>query len=127
VELLSAAVVLRRFFRSHDPKAEQQAARICGASLFVLAAFVVLASTLSLAGKVESRPSPLGIALLLVAAAVAPWLAREKRRLSAATASAAMRAEAAEWAMMAISPCSPWLGSAPTPSGRSAGQTLLRP
>lgn len=34
--------------------------------------------------------------MLIVAAAVMPWLAREKRRLSATTGSAALRADAAE-------------------------------
>jgi len=34
--------------------------------------------------------------LLILAAAVMPWLARQKRQLSAATGSAALRADAAE-------------------------------
>ncbi len=45
VELLSAAVVLRRFRRpSHEALTEERAAKIAGALLFVLAAFVVLLS-----------------------------------------------------------------------------------
>ncbi|HXY00842.1 MAG TPA: cation transporter, partial [Candidatus Limnocylindrales bacterium] len=100
VELLSAAVVLRRFYRpSNEAQAEALAARIAGALLLVVAAFVILASTLSLLGLVEARPSPLGIALLILAAVFMPWLARQKRRLSAATGSAALRADAAESAL----------------------------
>ena len=100
VELLSAAVVLWRFrspFRGDH--AEQRAARIAGGLLFVLAAFVGLASALALLGHVEARPSPIGIVVLILAAVVMPWLAKQKRQLSAATASAALRADAAESAV----------------------------
>ena len=100
IELLSAAVVLGRFYLpSHEAHAEKRAARIAGALLFVLAGFVVLASLLTLLGHVEARPSPVGIALLFLAALLMPWLARQKRRLSAATGSAALRADAAESAV----------------------------
>ena len=97
VELLSAAVVLWRFYSpSRGNLAERQAARIAGGLLFVLASFVAFASVLTLLGHVEARPSPIGIALLILAAVVMPWLAKQKRRLSAATGSAALRADAAE-------------------------------
>jgi divalent metal cation (Fe/Co/Zn/Cd) transporter len=100
VELLSAAVVLRRFHRpSGDSEAEERASKIAGALLLVLAAFVILASALALLGVVEARPSPVGIALLILAVVVMPWLARQKRRLSGFTGSAALRADAAESAV----------------------------
>ena len=100
VELLSAAVVFRRFYHpSQEGKAEERAARIAGGLLFVLAGFVVLASVLALLGHVEARPSPVGIVLLILAAIAMPWLAWQKRQLSAATASAALRADAAESAV----------------------------
>jgi divalent metal cation (Fe/Co/Zn/Cd) transporter len=100
VELLSALVVLRRFYRPfHESHAEERAARIAGSLLFVLAGFVVLASVLTLLGHIEARPSLVGMALLILAAVVMPWLAGEKRRLSAATGSAALRADAAESAV----------------------------
>jgi divalent metal cation (Fe/Co/Zn/Cd) transporter len=100
VELLSAAVVFRRFYHpSQEGKAEERAARIAGGLLFVLAGFVVLASVLALLGRVEARPSPIGIVLLILAAIAMPWLAKQKRQLSAATASAALRADAAESAV----------------------------
>ncbi len=76
VELLSAAVVLWRFYSpSRGDHAEQRAARIAGGLLFVLAAFVAIASILTLLGHVEARPSPIGIVVLILAAMVMPWLA----------------------------------------------------
>jgi len=100
VELLSAAVVLRRFYRPPDEAhAEELAARIAGALLFVLAAFVIMASALSLTGFVAPRPSRIGIVVLILAAVVMPWLAAQKRRLSTVTGSAALGADAAESAV----------------------------
>lgn len=100
VELLSATVVFWRFYAtSHQKHAEERAARIAGGLLFVLAAIVVTTSVLSLLGHVEPRPSFIGIALLVLAALIMPWLAAEKRKLSIATASAALRADAAESAV----------------------------
>jgi divalent metal cation (Fe/Co/Zn/Cd) transporter len=100
IELLSAVVVLRHFYHpSNEAHAEERAARIAGGLLFVLAVFVVSASVVTLSGHVEARPSPVGIALLILAAVVMPWLARQKRRLSAITGSAALRADAAESAV----------------------------
>jgi divalent metal cation (Fe/Co/Zn/Cd) transporter len=97
VELLSAAVVLRRF-RSQvsDERAERHAARIAGVLLLALTAFVVAVSALNLLGYSEPKPSYAGIAVLVIAAAIMPWLARKKRQLSSATGSAALRADAAE-------------------------------
>jgi len=103
VELLSAAVVLWRFYSpSRGDHAERQAARIAGGLLFVLVAFVALASVLTLLGHVEARSSPIGIVLLTLAAVGMPWLAKQKRRLSAATASAALRAESAVCGYLAL-------------------------
>jgi divalent metal cation (Fe/Co/Zn/Cd) transporter len=100
VEVLSATIVLWRFSRpSNDSHAEEQAARIAGGLLFLLAAFVLLASALTLLGHVHARPSPIGIVLVILAAVVMPWLAKQKRQLSAATGSAALRADAAESAV----------------------------
>jgi divalent metal cation (Fe/Co/Zn/Cd) transporter len=102
IELLSAAVVLWRF-RAHGvpEQVEARASRIAGILLFVLAAYVVAVSTLTLLGYSEPKPTYLGIAILIAAAAVMPWLAREKRRLSSATGSAALRADSAQSALCA--------------------------
>jgi divalent metal cation (Fe/Co/Zn/Cd) transporter len=78
---------------------EERAGKIAGGLLFVLAVFVVTTSVLTLLGHVEARPSPIGIALLALAAMIMPWLAAQKRQLSSATASAALRADAAESAV----------------------------
>ena len=100
VELLSAAVVYWRFRTERtEARIEERAARIAGGLLFALAAFVILASGASLLGRSEVQTSFVGIALLLTAAFVMPWLARQKRRLSAMTSSAALRADAAESAL----------------------------
>jgi divalent metal cation (Fe/Co/Zn/Cd) transporter len=100
VELLSAGVVYWRFqSKSSDERTEKFAARITGTLLFALTAYVALVAALALLGHGEVRPSFLGIVVLIVAAVVMPLLARQKRRLSAATGSAALRADAAESAL----------------------------
>jgi divalent metal cation (Fe/Co/Zn/Cd) transporter len=100
IELLSAAIVFWRFYSpSPGEHPEERASKIAGRLLFVLAAIVVAASVLTLFGKVEALPSPIGIALLVLAAMTMPWLAAQKRHLSAVTASAALRADAAESAV----------------------------
>ena len=97
VELLSATVVLWRF-RAHvvPGHAERSASRVAGALLVALAAYVTMVSLMSLLGHNRPRPTDLGIVILIGAAMVMPWLAREKRKLSAATSSAALRADAAQ-------------------------------
>ena len=100
IELVSAVAVLWRF-RKQSENAEKRAARITGLLLFALAAYVVAVSVLSLLGRIEAQPSYVGIALLVAAAVIMPFLAAEKRRISVATGSAAMRADAAESALCA--------------------------
>jgi divalent metal cation (Fe/Co/Zn/Cd) transporter len=73
----------------------RRAGRVAGAWLFALAAFVAGTPVTSLLGYTEPKPTLLGIGILVAAAAVMPWLAKEKRRLSGATGSAALRADAA--------------------------------
>jgi len=100
IELVSALVVYWRFrFYSTEMKAEKLASRIAGGLLFALAAYVLLASGAALLGKREARPSFAGIALLVVAAVVMPWLAGQKRKLSVTASSAALKADAAESAV----------------------------
>jgi divalent metal cation (Fe/Co/Zn/Cd) transporter len=101
IELLSAAVVLWRFRSASSEHAERTAARTAGALLILLAVYVILASVLSLRGYVEPKSSYLGIGVVVAAALIMPWLARQKRRLSAETGSAALRADATESALCA--------------------------
>jgi divalent metal cation (Fe/Co/Zn/Cd) transporter len=100
IELFSVVVVLWRFRASdaHEDM-EKRAARLAGALLFALAAYVAVVT--SLLGYSGAKPTFLGIALLVAAAVVMPWLAKEKRRLSGATGSAALRADAAHSALCA--------------------------
>ena len=102
IELASAVVVLWGV-RSGPAYAikETRAARIAGALLFVLAAGVATVSGLSLLGYGEAKPSVAGVVILLLAAMVMPLVAREKRKLSMVTGSAALRADAAESAVCA--------------------------
>jgi divalent metal cation (Fe/Co/Zn/Cd) transporter len=100
IELVSALVVYWRFrYYSTEMKAEKFATRIAGGLLFALAAYVLLASGAALLGKREAHASVAGIALLFFAAIVMPWLASQKRKLSASASSAALRADAAESAV----------------------------
>jgi divalent metal cation (Fe/Co/Zn/Cd) transporter len=102
IELASAVVVLWRFnaCAAHE-HAERRAAQIAGVLLFVLAACVVATSVIALLGYREPKPTFLGIAILVAAAVVMPSLAKEKRRLSRGTGSAALRADAVQSALCA--------------------------
>jgi Co/Zn/Cd efflux system component len=97
VELLSAVVVLRRFqVPCRGAHVEERAAKVAGGLLFALAAFVVFASVYALLGHIEPRPNAVGMVVLVVAAIGMALLAQQKRRLSAVTRSASLRADAAE-------------------------------
>ena len=99
IELLSAMVVLWRFRSRTEPesiRAEKIAARITGALLFSVAAFVLITSSLAFLGYDQPRPSFVGIGLLIVAAFGMPWLAREKRNLAAQLSTASLDADAAQ-------------------------------
>jgi len=102
IELISAVVVLWRFraTAAHE-NVERRAARVAGGLLFALAVYVAVSSALSLLGYSEPRPAPAGIAILVAALVIMPWLAKEKRRLSAVTGSAVLRADAAQSALCA--------------------------
>src|SRR5215472_13458751 len=101
IELMSALVVLWRFRTHASEHADQRAGHIAGGLLLALIAYVTLASVMSLLGYSEPRTSYLGMAVLVGAAIVMPILAREKRRFSALTGSAALRADAAQSALCA--------------------------
>ena len=75
--------------------------RAAGTLLFALAAVVALTSVLALAGKLEPRPSPLGILITAAALCVMPLLAWQKRKLARATANNALAADAVQSAACA--------------------------
>lgn len=95
IELASALVV---FFRFTDTGvSERAAAKTTAVLLFLLAVFIAVAAGLSLLGRgLQPQPSFLGIGLLLAAAAIMPWLARQKRRLAHETGSSALAADAVQ-------------------------------
>jgi divalent metal cation (Fe/Co/Zn/Cd) transporter len=101
IELLSAVAVLWRFRTYAQEGSEKQVSRIAAALLFILAAYVAVVSAMTILGHHEAETTYWGIAILIGAAAIMPWLAKEKRRLSATTGSAALRADAAESALCA--------------------------
>jgi divalent metal cation (Fe/Co/Zn/Cd) transporter len=99
IELLSAIVILWRFrsvMEAESMRGEKTAARVAGALLFLVAAFVLVTSSLAFLGHEEPRPSFVGIALLMVAAFGMPWLAREKRKLGTQLSTASLNADAAQ-------------------------------
>ncbi len=95
IELISTVVVLRRFVLG--PGAERRAARISGALLYALAAYISASSALSIfSTHHHAQPTLLGIALLLAAATIMPLLGRAKKRLANETGSRALKADAAQ-------------------------------
>lgn len=101
IELLSAIVVIWRFRDGASENEERIAARLTGSLLIVLAVFVVSVSVIFLLGYRVPRPSYPGMALLVIALVIMSWLASQKRRLSAVTGSAALRADAAQSSLCA--------------------------
>jgi divalent metal cation (Fe/Co/Zn/Cd) transporter len=95
IELASALVV---FFRFTDTiVSERTAAKSTAVLLFLLVVFIAVAAGLSVFGRgPQPQPSFLGIGLLLAAAAIMPWLARQKRRLAHETDSSALAADAVQ-------------------------------
>ncbi len=95
VELLSGLVVLKHF--TGKRLSEQRAARMTAVLLFLLAVLILCASVLSLT-KIWAAPEPTyaGMALLIAAAAVMPWLAKRKRELSRETGSSALAADSVQ-------------------------------
>ncbi len=96
IELLSAAVV---FWRFRFELSELRAARIAGILLFTFVGLVMLTSVLNFIGYREAQRNVVGIATLLAAAVVMPWLAGCKRKLAVIASSAALKADAAESAL----------------------------
>ena len=100
IELFSAIVALWRFRTHRDVvQAEKLAARVAGGFLFLLSAFVLSTSALSLLGYGKPHPSSIGIPVLVLAVAGMPWLASQKRQLASQLSSASLRADSAESAL----------------------------
>jgi divalent metal cation (Fe/Co/Zn/Cd) transporter len=102
IELVSALVVLLRFKKISQIN-EKRAARIAGLLLFALAIFILGSSILALTNP-DFRPQPsyLGIALMIAAAIIMPWLSTRKKMLAAKPASGALKADAVQGSMCAF-------------------------
>lgn len=94
IECLSGSVLLWRL--SHGEKGErreQQARKLVGLSLLVLATYVAYEAAESLIEKEPPAASYVGIGLALLSVVVMPLLARAKRRVAASLGSRAMHAD----------------------------------
>ena len=100
VELLSACVVILQV-RTRIALSRERAARIAGGLLLVLAAIVVLTSTLSLVTHAEPGTSVAGMGITLGALVVMPLLAAKKRGLARLRNDAALAADAVQSATCA--------------------------
>jgi divalent metal cation (Fe/Co/Zn/Cd) transporter len=95
IELISAVVVFRRFRLGAGT--ERRTARISGALLYVLAAYILLTSGFSLVSKqIQPEPTVVGIGLLVAAGMIMPLLGRAKKKLAMETGSKALNADAAQ-------------------------------
>ena len=80
VEISSAAAIAWQF-SAKDPETREKAAlRFIAISFFALAAYVAVDAVLSLLGRGEARPSPIGIVLAAASLVVMPVLSLAQRR-----------------------------------------------
>ncbi len=100
VELLSATVVLLQFTPKFRIQSDQ-ASRIAGILLFVLAGFVVLTSVGSLLLHVEPDHSMMGIAITVAALIVMPALSAAKQHMAEKTGNMALAADSVQSATCA--------------------------
>jgi divalent metal cation (Fe/Co/Zn/Cd) transporter len=100
IELLSASVALLSFIPSF-PITKEQAARWSGMLLYVLAAVVAAAGTVSLAYNFQPAVSLSGIGITVAALIVMPVLSRLKRRTARATGNRSLAADATQSATCA--------------------------
>ncbi|HVA64924.1 MAG TPA: hypothetical protein VNF74_14460 [Terriglobales bacterium] len=93
IELLSAGVVLAAQAR---PERNRLMGKVGGGLLLALAAVVAGTSVVALVAGVAARPSLTGIGLLVAAAAIMPWLGRQKRTLARLSGNRALAADAVQ-------------------------------
>ncbi len=94
IESFSGGILLWRLASpAHDERREQLALRLVGASFFLLAAYVCFEAVKSLIAAEPPKASFPGIILAALSLIVMPLLARAKRRVAAAIASHALKAD----------------------------------
>ena len=96
IEMLSAAVVLRRF--GSRVQIKEATASLVNTWLLVALALYIVVDSLYVLFVADTKPqsSYFGMAVLLASAAAMPWLARRKKQLSDQTHSTSLRADAAQ-------------------------------
>ena len=98
IEVTSGGVLLWRMKVESDPahreKAERLTLRIVGACFIALAVYVAFEAAIALIHREAPERSIVGIVLAALSLVAMPILARAKRKVSAALASAAMAADA---------------------------------
>jgi divalent metal cation (Fe/Co/Zn/Cd) transporter len=96
IEMLSAAVVLRRF--GGRLQIREATASLVNAWLLAALAIYIVADSLYVLFAAAAKPeaSYFGMAVLIASAAAMPWLARRKRTLADAAGSGSLRADAAQ-------------------------------
>jgi divalent metal cation (Fe/Co/Zn/Cd) transporter len=94
IECLSGSVLLWRLHHGEKgERREQQARKLVGISLLILAAYVAYEAAESLIKKESPEVSYVGIVLAFLAVIVMPLLARAKRKVAASLGSGAMHAD----------------------------------
>jgi divalent metal cation (Fe/Co/Zn/Cd) transporter len=95
IEVLSAAAVAWQFTRRDPERWERGTLRVIAIAFFLLAAYVVVASALTLLARVEAEHTTIGIAITALSVVVMPLLSLAERRtgreLGSATAVADSR------------------------------------
>lgn len=94
IESLSGSVLLWRLYQGEKgERREQQARKLVGISLLVLAAYVAFEATESLVKQEPPEASYVGIVVAALAVIVMPLLARAKRKVAASLNSGALYAD----------------------------------
>jgi divalent metal cation (Fe/Co/Zn/Cd) transporter len=105
IEVTSAGAAQWRLRADHDQtyrsRVERRTLQVIGGAFLVLAAYVVVDSTVALWRREAPDKSALGMAILVLSIIVMPLLARAKRRVALAMGSGALAADATQTSLCA--------------------------
>lgn len=105
IEVVATGAARWRLVADGDParrvRVERRTLRVVGISFLALAGYVAWESVGTLARHEAPEASPVGLALLVVSAALMPFVARAKRRVARALASHTLVADATQTALCA--------------------------
>lgn len=88
IEVLSAAAVAWQFTRRDPERWERGTLRVIAIAFFMLAAYVIVASALTLLARVEAEHTTLGIAITALSVVIMPLLSLAERRTGSELGSA---------------------------------------